>query len=775
MIVINSTIFDMKFSTAAKTICILLAIIALLCQQTVTAQQGLSSKVSDKGIEIVYSGKTRFTGGKPLIEKRVASLKKVIGESNTFTFQFKHSSDIKAIITPAGTNIWGIKLTVEGKKHNGKEFAGFFFDEIPEFATGVEIWRYKPWNSWTKPLRVSSPAELSRLNREDVQFFYWKYDDRLYGAAIPLSGNGYRSTLGSEKGKFGCKSLTYTKDAPGDIPMMAIGFGEDPYKLFESLYSAGLEMMGKSENLRVKKTYPEPLEYIGWCTWNSSLMGKNLDEEHLLEGAATFTNNHFPLGWLLIDDGWFNQEGNRLNAFTPNPEKFPNGLKSLTSKLKSQYGLKYVGIWHAYNGYWNGINPNSKLGERYKSELFNWTQKEGVEVASKAVYYSFIKPQSDSLKAFYDQWHKYFLREGFDFIKVDNQLVTERMSLDTYPIGLIAEKMHQALYASVFKNFNGAIINCMDMTNDAFYNFGKSAVARTVEDYFPERDGGVGYKLEKGGPAAHVLMALYNSLYFSQMVYPDFDMFESDNTYGAFHAAARAISGGPVYITDTPGKQKFDVLWPLIDARGRIIRADQPALLTEDCLFQLQDNKPLKAFSFAGKSGLMAVFNAADADQVEGTISPSQIPGLKGESFAVYEFYSNELSVLKKNEEKKITLTRMGNKYFNFVPIENGVALIGLVNKYNAPKTIISSNIGKDKIEVHLLDGKSVFIHKTEGDLETGDVTINGIFKAILPSKPVSVIINQVPVKDFSYTNGIFAVDVLSDGLKETVLEINFK
>ncbi|HZL08644.1 MAG TPA: Sip1-related alpha-galactosidase [Prolixibacteraceae bacterium] len=742
-----------EFRSSIRIVCTLTTIIALLFQQTVAAQQKVSTKVSSKGLEIVYRGKTRFTGGKPQIQNKVCSPKSVVAKSNTFTYKFDQSADITTVFTPEGDNIWGMKLSLTtGEKRNGKEFAGFFFDEISGFKTGVEIWRYKPWNSWTKPLRVSSPAELHDW---DVQFFYWKYNDGTYGAAIPLSGNGYRTTLGSENGKFGCKAYTYTSNAPAtDIPMMAIGFGNNPYELFSKLYSAGLKMMGKSENMRLKKTYPEPLEYIGWCTWNSSELGKNLDEQHLLAGAATFTDAKFPLGWLLIDDGWFDQDGSRLNAFTPNPAKFPNGFKSLTSKLKSQYGLKYVGIWHAYDGYWNGINADSKLGQRYKNELFNWTQNERVEVPSKPVTYSFIKPESDSLKAFYETWHKYLVNEGFDFIKVDNQLVTERMSVDTYPIWTIAEKMHQALYASTFKNFNGAIINCMDMTNDAFYNFGKSAVARTVEDYFPERDGGVGYKLEKGGPAAHVLMALYNSLYFSQMVYTDFDMFESNNTYGSFHAAARAISGGPVYVTDLPGKQNFSVLWPLIDANGRIIRADRPAMLTEDCLFQLQDKKPLKAFSFAGNSGLMAVFNAADADQVEGTVSPSEIDGLKGESFAVYEFYSQDLTVLKKNESKKITLNRMGNKYFNFVPIENGIALIGLVNKYNAPKTIVHSKIGKDKIEVQLVEG--------------------GIFKAILQSKPVLVMVNNIPIKDYSYENGILTATVVSERTKEPIVQITF-
>ena len=759
--------------TVKKTIYSLLALTVLLVQQTATAQQKVSTKVSAKGLEIVYNGKTRFTGGKPQIENRAASLKNVVAKSNTFTYKFDQSSDIQIVFTPEGDNIWGLKLSLPvAEKHNGKEFAGFFFDEISGFKTGVEIWRYKPWNSWTKPLRVSSPAELHDW---DIQFFYWKYDDGTYGAAIPLSGNGYRTTLGSEKGKFGCKALTYTSDATSTkIPMMAIGFGSDPYKLFESLYSAGLKMMGKPENIRNKKTYPEPLEYIGWCTWNSSEMGKNLDEQHLLAGAATFTDNRFPLGWLLIDDGWFDQDGSRLNAFTPNPAKFPNGFKSLTSKLRSEYGLKHVGIWHAYDGYWNGINASSKLGERYKSELFSWTQREMVqEPNSKTITYSFIKPESDSLKTFYEHWHKYMVNQGFDFVKVDNQLVSERMCVDTYPIDLLATKMHEALYSSVFKNFNGAIINCMDMTNEAFYNFGKSAVARTVEDYFPERDGGVGYNLEKGGPAAHCLMALYNSLYFSQMVYTDFDMFESNHTYGSFHAAARAISGGPVYVTDLPGKQNFSVLWPLIDATGRIVRADRPAMLTEDCLFQLQDNKPLKAFSFAGNSGLMAVFNAADADKVEGTVSPSEINGLKGESFAVYEFYSQELTVLKKNEQKKIALERMGNKYFNFVPIKNGVALIGLVNKYNAPKTITSSKIEKNKIEVHLINGQVTSVSRSENTGEMSTRTISGTFKALLPSKPVSVTVNNTPLSNYSFKDGVFTANVNSEKAKETIVVIN--
>ncbi len=79
------------------------------------------------------------------------------------------------------------------------------------------------------------------------------------------------------------------------------------------------------------------------------------------------------------------------------------------------------------------------------------------------------------------------------------------------------------------------MINCMDMTNDAFLNFGATPVARSVEDDFPYAPGET-YDLQKGNAAAHVLQAMYNALYFGELVLPDFDMFESTNPNASLHA-----------------------------------------------------------------------------------------------------------------------------------------------------------------------------------------------------------------------------------------------
>lgn len=37
-------------------------------------------------------------------------------------------------------------------------------------------------------------------------------------------------------------------------------------------------------------------------------------------------------------------------------------------------------------------------------------------------------------------------------------------------------------------------------------------------------------------------------------------MFQTVHDYSGFHAAARCVSGGPIYITDVPGQHDFDLI-----------------------------------------------------------------------------------------------------------------------------------------------------------------------------------------------------------------------
>jgi len=606
------------------------------------------------------------------------------------------------------------------------DFIGVCFKDLTGMDGGVVLWGYK-WGIWSKPVQVKSAVEMPS---DRVQFFYWKKKDGTYGAAVPLSGNGYRSTLGAQGNLWGSRSSSLlSHETSGEIPAMAIAYGKDPFALFRRIYTSALIAMGCGADMRWKKALPEPFQYIGWCTWNSSNLGKDLGEDEVIAGVKTFTDHHFPLGWVLVDDGWFQASDGRLQSLLPTPKKFPNGFAGMNNRLKHDFGIKYTGIWHAFDGYWNGIDPNSELGNKYKNDLYAWGNPKNPNY--------FFRINSLSLTGFYDAWYSYFKQQGFDFTKVDNQVVGGDLAYGNYPVFTLSAKVHEALYKASDKYFHGALINCMDMVPDAYFNFGRSAVARSEEDYFPD---GKGYDLEHGNAAAHVMQAIYNSVYFSQMVYPDFDMFETNNPDAVIHAVARVLNCGPVYITDHPGSQNFDILNAMIYHDGRLVHSDHPLLPTADCLLQVQNKKLFKAFTLTHNAGLLDVFNGADTDKVSGAISPADIDGLAGDRFVVYEHFSGAHLVMKKYQQYNVELPRLGCKLYYIVPIKNGFAPLGLTGKYAAPVTVINQHNTANGIEVTLYEG--------------------GLFKAYSEKKPSTILLNGHVFKSFNYKDNILSMDV---------------
>ena len=126
---------------------------------------------------------------------------------------------------------------------------------------------------------------------------------------------------------------------------------------------------------------------------------------------------------------------------------------------------------------------------------------------------------------------------------------------------------------------------------------------RTSDDFFPQR------------PESHGLHLVANAtagLWFGEFMQPDWDMFQSAHERGAFHAAARAVSGGPVYVSDRVGVHDFELLRKLVLSDGSVLRADLPGRPTRDCLYADPSVEPvlLKIFNLNRDCGIVGVFNA---------------------------------------------------------------------------------------------------------------------------------------------------------------------
>jgi len=298
------------------------------------------------------------------------------------------------------------------------------------------------------------------------------------------------------------------------------------------------------------------------------------------------------------------------------------------------------------------------------------------------VTYSFLKPDPAILDAYFDAYHAGLRADGFTLIKVDNQLVAERMAKANYSVWDLAKAMHGAINQGAVRHFDNAIVNCMDMTNDAFLNFGATPVSRSVEDYFPYKPDET-YDLQHGNAAAHVLQAMYNALYFGEMVFPDFDMFESTHPNASLHAAVRAANCAPIYVTDEAGRHDVALLRSLVDADGVTLRATTPLRPVADCLFQLQATRLFKASSRTGDGALLLLANLADAEVVEGEYRLSDITGLPAGDYAMWSPASGDLRRLSFDQATAVSLKRFGHDLVHVAPIIDGSAVLGLKEKRN--------------------------------------------------------------------------------------------
>lgn len=67
----------------------------------------------------------------------------------------------------------------------------------------------------------------------------------------------------------------------------------------------------------------------------------------------------------------------------------------------------------------------------------------------------------------------------------------------------------------------------------------QTGVVRASDDFYPR---------DPVSHTIHIASVAYNSVFLGEFMLPDWDMFHSLHPAAEYHASARAISGGPIYV-----------------------------------------------------------------------------------------------------------------------------------------------------------------------------------------------------------------------------------
>ncbi|KAL5547775.1 hypothetical protein UlMin_003006, partial [Ulmus minor] len=646
----------------------------------------------------------------------------------------------------------------------------------------------------------------------------------VYTVFLPLIEGSFRACLqGNERdelelclesGDSETKASSFTKS-------LFIHAGTDPFSTISDAIKA-VKLHLKTFRQRHEKKLPGIADYFGWCTWDAFY--QEVTQEGVETGLESLAAGGTPPRFVIIDDGWQSVEVDpreenekeeqvpRLTGIKEN-SKFQNkddptmGIKNIVNIAKQKHGLKYVYVWHAITGYWGGVRPGAKEMEEYESVMKYPDVSKGV-VDNEPVWRNdrmkvqglgLVNPKN--VYRFYNELHSYLASAGIDGVKVDVQCILETLGAGLGGRVELTRQYHQALDASVARNFpdNGCIA-CMSHNTDALYCSKQTAIVRASDDFYPR---------DPMSHTIHIAAVAYNSVFLGEFMQPDWDMFHSQHPAGEYHASARAISGGPIYVSDAPGKHNFELLKKLVLPDGSVLRALLPGRPTRDSLFSDPSRDGvslLKIWNMNKYTGVLGVYNCQGAawsslerkntfhqtksEAISGYVRGRDVhliseaavanPNWDG-NCAIYCFRSDELVVLPYNTALPVSLKVLEHEIYTITPIKTfapgfSFAPLGLINMFNAGGAIEELEY-EAKSGVRLSELESGF--EGEGNVEkeenqsselVGKVYMEvkgcGKFGAYSSAKPKRCVLDS-SVVDFSYDSSSGLVTFILDELPE--------
>jgi hypothetical protein len=305
---------------------------------------------------------------------------------------------------------------------------------------------------------------------------------------------------------------------------------------------------------------------LTYCTWNG--LGQNLTDQKIYKALDSLKKEGITITNLIIDDNWQwitegeTQHQRAWSSFEANKEGFPDGLKGTTTEIRKRHpNVGHIAVWHALFGYWGGIDPKGEIAAKYKTIE--------VEKEAGAAGGTFTVVAAEDAKQMYSDFYAFLSESGVDSVKTDAQFFVDLL-LHAPDRKALTTAYQDAWTVAHLRHFSSRAISCMSQSPQIlFYSQLPTnkprLLVRNSDDFFPDIDASHPW---------HIFCNAHNSLLAQHLnVIPDWDMFQTVGAWSGFHAAARAVSGGPIYFTDEPGKHNF----PLLDqmtartARGKTV------------------------------------------------------------------------------------------------------------------------------------------------------------------------------------------------------------
>jgi len=553
---------------------------------------------------------------------------------------------------------------------------------------------------WPEGLNQCQPLPVDSLHevKRGGLFLLLRLGAGRFLALLPLTGRdamasfrGNGTGLVLEVSHFGSEPLI------ADLPLLAYASSKNPYAACRLVWETALAhpaMVGVG-GLRTGKPKAPDFEYLGWCSFEEYKLAIN--EENMCEALRLLADSAVPVRWALIDDGHVEdghdglietQEGDapaqandpstrRVRAAGTHRGRFPRGWAPLLETIRGTK-IRRLGIWLNFNGYWGGVDPAGDWPAEVRDHLVRLDEHTALPgpspIETARFWAHLLAPAKEA---------------GVGLLKVDNQANNLRLYAGRVPNAVAASAANkQALEAAACRHFGAQLINCMAHNGVATFHTPVSGVIRCSEDY------------KKGDPwraKHHLHNSFGNMLWLGAIAWGDHDMFHSsDPTAAGALARSKALSGGPVYLSDHPDRFRLEYILPLCLGDGRLLRPLAPAMPLPDGIFQDPYESPaVYRVGAPLPHGCAAIgcYNLAHPDRmVSGTVSAGDHATVR-DMLGANEQAADEIVVFDQRGGRAwlsgaahaLKLPPGGDALFILSPVRHGWALLGAPEKFLAP------------------------------------------------------------------------------------------